>query len=182
MSGAEVLWDLDYRGDAADRTFAEEVLGALMESDDAEVTTATGSGVLEGISVDFSVEGGGLYHVEYPDVLNTSRSVVLSYPNGDAATLDEGVFFMGFPFECIGSAATRYEIMSRVMAVLLPNYEPEDVAEAEPGQEPSQDDPLYTFDKEDGTGPKGCTYLTPVDYVLFLLPSIFVITRRRYVL
>ncbi|MFT4977780.1 MAG: hypothetical protein ACI8S6_003687, partial [Myxococcota bacterium] len=41
-SGAEVLWDLDERGDASDQAFAEDVLGARLESDDAGTTEATG--------------------------------------------------------------------------------------------------------------------------------------------
>ena len=54
-------------------------------------------GRLAGIDIDFSFDGGALYHVEYPDVLSTSRDVVLKYSNsGTAASIGENVFFMGF--------------------------------------------------------------------------------------
>ena len=96
---------MDYRGNNADKLFAETVLGATMASDDAEVEQAYGQGVLAGIEIDFSFAAGSMYHVEYPDVLSTSREVVLKYSNGGAAaSLGDNVFFMGFPFEAIGSA------------------------------------------------------------------------------
>ena len=44
LSGAEILWDLDYRGDSSDKSFVNNVLGVYFDSDDADSYSVTGEG------------------------------------------------------------------------------------------------------------------------------------------
>ncbi len=123
-SGSEILWDLDYRGDADDQAFAAEVLGATMASDDAGTWQVDGSALLEGLTLDFSEDDGAPYAAEYPDVLTTSGEVLASYPGvGTAAALSGSVALFGFPFECIGDEDTRAELAARLLPALAPDYE-----------------------------------------------------------
>ncbi len=148
-SGSEILWDLDYRGDADDQAFASEVLGATMAADDADSWEADGSGLLGGLSLDFGEEHGAPYPAEYPDVLEASGNgeALAAYPGvGTAALRTEQVVLFGFPFECIGDAATRAEVAARLLPELVPDYdeppEPEDTDwpfdSDEPGDFPGQ--------------------------------------------
>ncbi len=129
-SGAEILWDLDEKGDADDQAFCEEVLGARLAADDAGTTVAEGAGLLDGVPLDFSelegVTGGGApYPVEYPDVLASDREVIATYAGGDpAGVIGEGVALLGFPFECVGDEAARAEAAARLLPALLPDYVP----------------------------------------------------------
>jgi hypothetical protein len=125
VSGAEVLWDLDYRGGDADRAFADEVLGAALAEDDAGTTVAVGVGVLEGLDLAFGEVDGAPYPVEHPDVLATEQEILAAYAGGSpAAALAGSVALFGFPFECIGDEATRSEVASRLLPLLVPDYEP----------------------------------------------------------
>lgn len=125
VTGAEILWDLDYKGTNADRAFANTVLGATMQADDAATDDATGTGLLAGLDLGFGVVEGGAYPVEYPDVLTTTRTKVVTYSNGSTAgALGERVFMLGFPFETIVDPSVRDEVMARVLGDLLPDYVP----------------------------------------------------------
>ena len=189
VSGAELLWDLDYRGDAGDQDFALNVLGASMDSDDASTETAQGEDLLQGLSYDFSVDAGAMYHVEYPDVLSTQRATVIRYSSGGtAAAFGEGVFMMGFPFECISDQQTRDSTMKIILENLISGYSPPVATEptAEPTSEPEtqpssepEDSDLYTFDKESLDSAKGCSH-TPHPPLLEWILLIIVGTGRRY--
>jgi len=145
-SGAEILWDLDRVSGptAADRAFAKAALRA--EYDDArsdalndDAATSTTSGVAGSIfaplgTVAFDGGGGGIYGVEFPDVLKTvgAGSVpVLAYqggtsPNLPAAIAYDGtagsgrVVLLGFPFETITSPAKRDQLMAIALDFLDP--------------------------------------------------------------
>ncbi|MCO4744673.1 MAG: N-acetylmuramoyl-L-alanine amidase [Proteobacteria bacterium] len=120
-SGAEILWDLDSRGDAADQEFAANVLGAGMAADDAGTTVVTGAGLLDGVgAMDFGESAGAPYPVEWPDVLDTSRTVIATYGDGaTAGALGNNVALFGFPFETIGDAAVRDEVAARLLGELI---------------------------------------------------------------
>lgn len=121
VSGAEVLWDLDYRGSADDKAFAAEVLGATMASDDAGTTDAIGTGLLDGVGLlDFGEADGAPYPVEFPDVLSTSRPVIATYAGGAvAAAYGDGVALFGFPFETVGDPSVREEVARRLLGDML---------------------------------------------------------------
>ncbi|MGC6508278.1 MAG: N-acetylmuramoyl-L-alanine amidase [Myxococcota bacterium] len=164
VSGAEILWDLDEKGSSEDRAFSETVLGALMESDDANTELAFGVGLLDGLSFDFSVASGGAYHVEYPDVLNTTRLPIAEYSTGGiAAAMGEQVALWGFPFECISDHSMRVEAARLMLQVLLDGYEIPDVVDepsAEPSSEPSiESDDTASTDQDmnpDAVAKEGC--------------------------
>jgi MYXO-CTERM domain-containing protein len=148
-SGSEILWDLDYRGDADDQAFASEVLGASMAADDAGTWEADGEGPLAGLSLDFGEQHGAPYPAEYPDVLDGSGERLASYPGvGDAALLSGGVALFGFPFECIGDEVTRAEVASRLLPILAPDYE-------EPPEPEDTDAPVDSDDPSDTDEPGG---------------------------
>lgn len=124
-SGAEVLWDLDYRGASGDKAFASEVLGATMAADASGTTEVDGAGVLAGLDLAFGVDAGATYPVEWPDVLASSRTAIAHYAGGTlAAVLGDGVALFGFPFETIGDEAVRFEVASRLLPELVPDYVP----------------------------------------------------------
>jgi MYXO-CTERM domain-containing protein len=123
VSGAEILWDLDERGDAQDRSFAAEVLGASLADDNSGSTQVTGAGILAGLVLDFAESDGAPYPVEFPDVLSASGSPLAVYGTGDlAGVLTGNVALFGFPLETIGSEAARSEALGAVLQALVPDY------------------------------------------------------------
>ncbi len=135
-SGAEILWDLDERGDAADRAFAADVLGATMASDDAGTSIVAGEGVLAGVGpLDFGETLSTGYPVEFPDALTSTRPVVARYDGGAiAGVLGEGVALFGFPFETIRDPEARAAAALAVMSALVPDYVPPEPGDTdEPG-------------------------------------------------
>jgi hypothetical protein len=132
VSGAEVLWDLDAKGSAADKAFAAEVLGATMASDDAATTSVTGAGLWAGLDLSFGVEAGAPYPVEWPDVLGSSRPAIATYAGGGvAAVLGERVAMFGFPFETIADEDVQAEVTRRLLPALAPAYVPPVAADPE---------------------------------------------------
>jgi hypothetical protein len=123
-SGAEILWDLDHRGNAEDKAFALEVLGASMLADSAGTSGAGGVGPLEGLDLSFPA-GTSPYPIEWPDVLQSSRTAIARYDTGAlAGALGDRVALFGFPFESIGAPAVRADVMRRLLPELVPGYEP----------------------------------------------------------
>ena len=123
-SGSEILWDLDHRGSEDDQAFASDVLGVGMEADDAGTWEADGEGLLAGLVLDFGEAHGAPYPADYPDVLLGSGELLASYPGvGDAAQLNGLVALFGFPFECIGDPDARAELATRLLPMLVPDYD-----------------------------------------------------------
>lgn len=126
-SGAEIAWDLDFRGGVADKTFINSHLYTAYAADDANTYQAAGaaSGPFQGLATfNFSTSQGAPYDAETPDTLTPSAPAIAAMTyvggtGGTAATAYDGgasgyrVILLGFPFETIGSLATRIEIMSR---------------------------------------------------------------------
>ncbi len=93
VSGAEVGWDLDEKGDDADRKFFNDYLKASFVDDGAEgYTPATGveATLFEGLTLDF----GAVYPEDYPDAIDATgdAEVILKYNEGKNA----GVAYRGF--------------------------------------------------------------------------------------
>lgn len=125
-SGSEIGWDLGTRGTAADISFLSGSLKATMAGDDAgtyNVVPAAG-GPFAGLStITFSTASGARFDAEFPDQLTATggSAAALTYSGGTAGTA--GVFhnngtsktiLLGFPFETIGSATARAQVMERV--------------------------------------------------------------------
>ncbi len=120
VSGAEVLWDLDAQGSTDDQAFADEILGALMDSDDAGTDRVDGEDILAGIPMDFGLDVGSAYPVEFPDSLTSPGTVIARYStDGVAGTLTGTVAIFGFPFEIIADASSRDAVAAAELLVAL---------------------------------------------------------------
>lgn len=182
VSGAEILWDLDERGSAADQAFAGEVLGATLASDDAGTESASGTGLLDGLDLSFPADQGP-YPVEWPDVLASSRTPIATYATGDlAGVLGERVALFGFPFESIADADARDEVAIRLLAALAPDYEPPDdpVDTGDPG-ETDTDDPIAGGPERERIPSRGCGCASAdrAPWLGLLALPLLVLARRR---
>jgi len=163
-SGAEILWDLDERGDSLDQAFALTRLGATMEADAAASDAVDGEGVLAGIQLDFGPAWGGDYPVEYPDVLDSTRPVVARYGDGGVAgILGEGVALFGFPFDAVGDRSARTDAAAALLAELAPTVVPQGTGtlpdSGDTGLVSDTGEPTDTVDTGGGPGPStGSTY------------------------
>ena len=123
VSGAEIGWDLDYKGDDADKTFFNETLNTKYVADESGLYTFFGAD-------DFSVsgwfdDGTYIYQAEYADVLapfdeNTGKTVIFY---DDTQTLGAGVltntdskkvFVLGFPFETVLDDESKKDLLKYV--------------------------------------------------------------------
>ncbi len=153
VSGAEIAWDLDHRGDSTDRAFIQDYLKAEYRLDAPNNKTATyyatepvqGS-MFEGLSsISFDDGTKGSYDVGYLDVLTPSSDadIALIY-SGIASQQVAGVQFegffpngnqpgklvyLGFPFETIYPESARNEVMKRIM--LFMESEPTSTSKSE---------------------------------------------------
>jgi len=124
ISGSEIAWDLDYKGDADDKKFFNDWLRASYSADSAGVYKAIPAqeSIFSGISeIPFDDGTHGIYPVKYPDVLNTinNSKAELNYEQnkGIAAVLYAGEYkliYFGFPFEAIYNNELRTEVMKRI--------------------------------------------------------------------
>ena len=130
VTGAEIGWDLDLNGSAADRAFYRGPLAAQYVNDDAGTYAfgpAPGS-VFAGLpGGTFDNGSGGTYDVDYPDTMVPSGAgarASLVYPGGGptaAVEQDTGgarVLNWGFPFETIVNASLRAQYMDRAVDFL----------------------------------------------------------------
>lgn len=131
VSGAELAWDLDALGTAADRAFLQTVLGVRYVSDDA-ATHQLQAGIAGTVSADvpagaFDDGTSGTYDVDYPDVLAAADAlgqVCLRYGNGLVAGIQRvngntRTVVLGFPIETITSPAIRAQLLQRIVSFLL---------------------------------------------------------------
>ncbi len=135
VSGAEIGWDLDYCGDAIDRTFYNNWLRADYQSDDAatyQVAPLTG-GIFAGLSsFAFDDSTHGAYDVDYPDVVLPLYGATpnLAYQGGAggyAGIQYSGLYrllYLAFPFETIYPETARQAVMCRAAAFLVPTATP----------------------------------------------------------
>jgi len=125
VTGAEIGWDLDYKGHAIDQAFYNNSLKADYVKDDAGVYAVSGvsSTIFDGLSgIAFDDGTQGTYDVRYPDCLNAygGSTINLSY---DGTSYKAGVQYeggyklvnLGFPFETVYPEASRDSLMSRVL-------------------------------------------------------------------
>jgi N-acetylmuramoyl-L-alanine amidase len=133
VSGAEIGWDLDAQGSAADRSFYRNVLGATYAADDAN-TYGLQAGIAGTISAgatagSFDNGTNGTYNVDYPDVLSptsTASTVCLRYNNGLTAGIQKvdpitgaRIVNFGFPLETILDANLRAQLVQQSLGFLM---------------------------------------------------------------
>jgi N-acetylmuramoyl-L-alanine amidase len=129
-SGAEVGWDLDNLGTAADRAFYEGILGQNYLTDDAGTytTSAVTTGPLAPLpAVTFDNGSGGIYNVDYPDtvgpVAGSTSTIVLRYSTGAGAAMLRGdgrVLGIGFPIDSVANLTQRAQLLEQVLRTMLP--------------------------------------------------------------
>ncbi len=130
VTGAEIGWDLDAKGNSMDRTFYRNRIGATYLSDDAGVYSFRGAsgGIFGDIGSGMFDDGKqGSYNVDYPDVIRATDSkskTCLQYGNGLVAGIQRvdgmsRVVHLGFPFETITSPSLRAQVMNRALRFLL---------------------------------------------------------------
>ena len=130
ISGSEIAWDLDYKGDGDDKKFFNDWLRASYSADSSGVYKAIPSegSVFSGITeIPFDDGTHGVYPVKYPDVLNpiNNSRAELNYvqSKGVAAISYSGEYkllYLGFPFEAIYDSAIRNEVMKRTANFMVP--------------------------------------------------------------
>lgn len=129
VSGAELSWDLDYRGTTSHRAFLTNFLRVSYAADSAGTNYATGvAGTLFEVlsAVPFDNGSGPTYRVDYPDVFRAQAGAVTVMVYGSSASGTNGAAFifsnvwrtlvMGFPFETITDYASRTDLMARALS------------------------------------------------------------------
>ncbi len=186
MTGSELGWALDNRGDPDEQMFFRETLHATYVADDADTYAVVGAtGAFEGMSqISFDDFGPGSYNADYPDVLDPSAggASVLSYAGGaggSAATWwrdsasGAQVLVLGFPFETISGEAARADVMARILASFEIDADPLIIPPLKPPMDPpGDDDGLFGACgcQTDGGGSGGA---------LLLLGTLLLLRRRR---
>lgn len=126
VSGAEIGWDLDNRGDTNDRNFYRNYLKAVYAGDDSGTTQCQGTSgsIFGGLGAfQFGVGSGFSYFIDYPDRMTPSAGAAacLTYAGGTADTAGvqyDGAFKvinLGFPFDTIVEEQTRRAIMQAAL-------------------------------------------------------------------
>ena len=152
VSGAEIGWDLDHKGDAADKAFFNETLNTKYVADESGLYTFFGADDLSTVSGWFD-DGTYIYQSEYADVLapfdENKGKTVLFYDNTQnlgagilTNTDNKKVFVLGFPFETILDDEIKKDLLKYVFDEfgISPKEKPEDPIE-DPDDDPDSDTP-----------------------------------------
>jgi len=140
VSGAEIAWDLDYKGNADDKAFCHNYLKIAYAADapnnqsNTWYTVEPVTGTLFSNLPERSFDNGshGTYNVDWPDVFNAINGSqgFIKFANYNTAGSYAGVLFdglfpngtnpgkiviTGFPFETIYPESNRNSFMSEVM-------------------------------------------------------------------
>jgi len=140
VSGAEIAWDLDYKGSSTDKDFISNYLKMEYAADAPFSQSGTYYNVhlvpndfINDLS-QFNFDNGthGTYNVKYPDVIYPKEDAIgfiqysaLNIQNGFAGILFEGLFpnglipgkiiALGFPFETIYPETVRNDFMNEAV-------------------------------------------------------------------
>jgi hypothetical protein len=146
VSGAEIAWDLDYKGSTSDKAFIHNYLKAQYSADAPGGVSGTyysaegiEGGIFDGMtSINFDNGTHGTINVKYADALipiNGSTSII-RYKNVSTHVIGgvsfEGIFkngnkpgklvYLGFPFESIYPSSIRNLIMENTLSFLFEDY------------------------------------------------------------
>ena len=131
VTGSEVAWDLDYKGNTTDKYFIKNFLKAAYHQDDSESYTVIGNAgtIFEGLLLHYDDGTRGIYEEDWPDAFQTvdGSYAALKYANAlIAATAFTGVvsggtqpakiMLMGFPFETIYTESERIDLMEKILS------------------------------------------------------------------
>lgn len=141
VSGSEIGWDLDYKGDSQDKSFYYNYLKAKYISDDA--LSSSVSGITNSSMDECSLLFGQTYDEDYPDEIEAinGSSICMKYHNGkDAGVQFSGSFgsstesgrliYLAFPLETTADNSSfnqaiegAYEFFSTTVSVDKDNLE-----------------------------------------------------------
>lgn len=123
VSGSEVGWDLDYKGDSQDKSFYYNYLKATYISDDALSNSA--SGVTNSSMDECSLLFGQTYDEDYPDEIEAinGSSICMKYNNGKHAgvqfsgsfgsSIENGkLIYLAFPLETTADNSSFEQVIS----------------------------------------------------------------------
>ena len=122
MSGSEIAWDLDHKGDAKDRQFFRHWLRAKFLADASRFHRVKGR--KQSVPLRFSFGGHWLYPVAYPDVISPQNGAQswLFYPDGRAAGIcyrgKYKLVYLAFPFESVHPEKKRVQLMEKILDFL----------------------------------------------------------------
>ena len=130
VSGSEVGWDLDNKGDASDKGFFHNFLKASYIADDAGIYSVTGleGTIFEGLVFTYDDGRHGIYEEDYPDVIKPVNGSIacLKYGSSDkvCGIQYEGLFpggeregklvYFGIPWETIVGEVNRRLVLQRI--------------------------------------------------------------------
>jgi hypothetical protein len=151
ISGAEIAWDLDYKGSSSDKAFCHNYLHLAYKQDAPNNATGTyynvyalGDTIFSDLS-SFAFDNGthGTYNVRYPDVFTPQNEAqtFLKYTGcntGAAGIVYQGLFpggssegkimVLGFPFETVYPEAARTAILGEFFEFAEQGLAVEDMA------------------------------------------------------
>ncbi len=161
VSGAEIAWDLDYKGDSADKAFFNETLNTKYVADESGLYTFFGADGFSTVSGCFD-DGTYIYQAEFADVLapfdTDDGQTVLFYDNyyslGAGVLTNTGnkkVFVLGFPFEIILDDESKRDLLKYVLDEfgIAPKEDPDDPVETPDDDSDSGTPDEDTADTED---------------------------------
>ena len=161
VSGAEIAWDLDYKGDSADKAFFNQTLNTKYVADESGLYTFFGADGFSTVSGCFD-DGTYIYQAEFADVLapfdTDDGQTVLFYDNyyslGAGVLTNTGnkkVFVLGFPFETILDDESKRDLLKYVLDEfgIAPKEDPDDPVETPDDDSDSGTPDEDTADTED---------------------------------
>lgn len=142
VSGAEIGWDLDHLGSAADQSFYHDYLKCTYvydapndQSNTYYLFEALPSTIFTTGMSGYAFDDGthGTYNVDYPDVIDAVNGGIVGLQYGAVVNNYAGVYYkglfngldtgkvvtFGFPFETIFPEADRFQLMSDVLDFFL---------------------------------------------------------------
>ena len=130
VSGSEIGWDLDYKGDTGDRNFYNQYLKADYSVDDTGIYTVTGitGTIFQDVELQYDNGSHDVYEEDYPDGVSPTAGGVmaLQYNNSShgAAIQYQGTFgngttpgklvYLAFPVETIYSSTSLSTLLARI--------------------------------------------------------------------
>jgi len=138
ISGSEIAWDLDNRGNTNDQNFIHNYLKTEYYQDDASsyIVNGVAGSIFDDLVIHYDDGTHGVYPENYPDAFTPVNGsyAALKYDNNlNAAIVFEGlvpsgisdskIVLMGFPFETIYTETERNELIYRIIKFFELDFE-----------------------------------------------------------
>lgn len=133
ISGSDIAWDIDTKGETSDKEFLIDYLLCRYEADDAESYNIKGTDKFF-VGLEFKIDDGTneIYNADAPDTIlaeNSSTEVLKFSPSNKTAGIihvgnNYHLVLFSFPFETIVGKDKRSAVMKNILYTLLPNLAP----------------------------------------------------------